>query len=77
MRKRTCAAQSSSLTVGWVMNDPGPHLYTREEWEALSDHDRDLLREHRRREVDAARVAHQRRAELLDALTVERFSHGR
>jgi hypothetical protein len=57
------------------MNEQAPHLYSRAEWEAMSEHDRAVLREHRAREVEQARAAHQARAALLDTLTVERFSH--
>lgn len=56
--------------------DP-PHLYTTEEWAAMSEHDREVVAEDRRRAVEAARAEHADRARLLESLTVERFTHGR
>lgn len=60
----------------WVMSDYLPHLFTREEWEAMSDHDRELVADMRRREVEEAKRRHpsSRRMQLLDSLTAERFS---
>ena len=43
----------------------------------MTEHDKAVLREHRRRQVEQARAAHQARAALLDTLTVERFTHAR
>lgn len=57
------------------MSEGEPHLYSAEEWAALSERDRAVVREFRRREVEAARVAHEERQRLLDDLTVERFGH--
>jgi hypothetical protein len=56
------------------MSDHAP-LFTREQWEALTDDERELWRAARRREVDAARKEHDARKRLNDSLTVERFSH--
>lgn len=55
-----------------------PRLYTADEWAAMSDHDRELLAEDRRRAVEAAREEQfqRNRQALNDALTVERFGHG-
>jgi len=58
------------------MTDNEPRLYTADEWAAMTQHDRALIAEDRRRAVEAARLAHNRRRELDDALTVERFGHG-
>ena len=58
------------------MSEPAPQLYTREEWAAMTDHDRALLREHRRRAVERERERHQARQALLDELTAERYGHG-
>lgn len=55
------------------MSDHQPRLFTHDEWEALTDAERQWWREQRRRDVDAAREERQR---LNDALTVERFSRG-
>lgn len=55
------------------MSDHKPRYYSRAEWEAMSDHDREVVRDYRRREVEAARAEHEERQRLLDALTVERF----
>jgi len=57
------------------MNEP--RLYSTQEWAAMTEHDKAVLREHRRRQVEQARAAHQARAALLDTLTVERFTHAR
>lgn len=48
-------------------------LYTGEEWAAMSEHDREVVAEARRREVERAREAHEARQRLLDELTRERF----
>jgi hypothetical protein len=59
------------------MSNPVPHLFTREEWEAMSDHERELVAEARRRAVEEAKRRHPAgRAALLDSLTVERFTRG-
>jgi hypothetical protein len=55
------------------MSDP-LRLYTTQEWEAMSEHDREVLREHRRRTVERERQRHERRRALLESLTAERFS---
>lgn len=55
------------------MSDRGPRYYTRDEWEAMSEHDRDVVRDYRRREVERAAEEHEERQRMLDALTVERF----
>lgn len=39
----------------------------------MSEHDRAVVADYRRREVEAARAAHLARRQLLDDLTVERF----
>jgi hypothetical protein len=69
--------QTLRQSQGWVMSERAPHLFSREEWAAMSEHDRELVAEARRREVEEAKRHHPagRRA-LLDSLTVERFSHG-
>lgn len=65
--------RQTQSTAGWVMSD-APRLYTAQEWEAMTEHDRELLREHRRRQVELERQRHERRARLLEELTAERFS---
>lgn len=50
-----------------------PRLYTRDEWEAMSDHDRAVVAEDRRRAVEAERARHESRTRLLDDLMTERF----
>lgn len=55
------------------MSEQEPRLYTGEEWEAMSEHDRAVVADYRRREVEAARAAHTARRDLLDDLTAERF----
>jgi hypothetical protein len=52
-------------------------LYTGDEWAALDEHDRDVIREDRRRVVEAYRAGREFRRELLDELTAERFGNGR
>lgn len=39
----------------------------------MSEHDREVVADYRRREVEAARLAHMARRQLLDSLTEERF----
>lgn len=51
-----------------------PRLYSAAEWAAMSERDRAILREDRRRLVEQERKAHQGRQRLLDALTAERFT---
>lgn len=41
----------------------------------MSEHDRAVVREDRRRAVERAREDHEARQNLLDSLTVERFTH--
>lgn len=56
------------------MNDPGPGLFTYEEWAAMTDAEREQWRELRRMAVEDAQLDHdQRRQRMLDSLTVERF----
>lgn len=38
-----------------------PHLYTRAEWDGMSEADRRMVREHRRRAVEWARDDHEHR----------------
>jgi len=57
-----------------MSDDPG-RLYTFEEWVALTPEERRESRRKRRAAVDRARVEHNARRRLNDALTVERFGH--
>lgn len=57
--------------MGWVMNERG--LFTRAEWEAMTDAEREQWRELRRLAVEHAQREHTARQSLNDALTVERF----
>lgn len=59
------------------MTDDPPRLYTAAEWAAMSDHDRAVVAEDRRRAVEAARHDHDARRQLLDSLTAERFTRNR
>lgn len=59
------------------MTDQPPHLYTAAEWQAMTEHDRELLRADRRRAVEEARAEHEDRDRLLESLTVERFTRNR
>jgi hypothetical protein len=56
------------------MTPDRPRYYSRAEWEALTDHDREVVAEERRRAVEDAAREHAARAALLESLTVERFS---
>lgn len=58
------------------MSDNPGRLYTAEEWAAMTEHDRDVVREDRRRAVERARAEHEARDAMVEALTVERFGHG-
>jgi hypothetical protein len=58
-----------------MTRDDPLRLYTAEEWAAMTEHDRELLREDRRRAVEHARREHEARRLLLDSLTAERFGH--
>jgi len=56
------------------MSEDPSHLYTADEWAAMSEHDREVVAEDRRRAVEDARTEHQR---LVDSLTAERFNQHR
>jgi hypothetical protein len=60
----------------WRPDGEPLRLYSAEEWAAMSEHDRALVAEDRRRAVEHARQEHEARQRLLDSLTVERFGHG-
>jgi hypothetical protein len=57
------------------MSDPAA-LFTREEWQAMTDAEREQWRELRRMAVEHAQREHTTRQALNDSLTVERFSKG-
>lgn len=57
-----------------MSEQPAP-LFTFEEWCAMTDAEREQWRELRRLAVEDAQREHHARQQLLDALTVERFSH--
>lgn len=54
-----------------VSDTDASRLYTADEWAAMSEHDKELVAEARRRAVEAAGAEHQR---LVDSLTAERFN---
>jgi hypothetical protein len=60
-----------------TVDEQSPHLYSAQEWAAMTEHERALLREDRRRMVELERARHQERQRLLDELTAERFGHAR
>jgi hypothetical protein len=53
------------------MSDDAARLYTSDEWAAMTERDRELVAEARRRAVEDAHAEHQR---LVDSLTTERFT---
>jgi hypothetical protein len=57
------------------MSDYQPQLYTYEEWCALTDEQRTQRLAELTQAVEELRREHHARQQLLDSLTVERFSH--